>query len=954
MKRIFKVMSVFLLALFFGLFTKVNAETYNVNDKVDLGQYNIYFRQGNAYIRYYGVGQFNYMYFYRDFNNVEHKAYCLNLGLTGAEGGDYVVDASTLVSDPKVASILISGSPYKSLAELGLNNEEEATMATQFAVWVYLDNLNLDAITPYQAGNENVVNAIRQIYTNGMNMAYTTEAVLKKKKNGVVDIDNINDSYYSIKYNISHNDNVKNIDLSTLGINGVMITDLNNNPISNINNVSEFKILIPRTSITKNEELILNFVAQSKQTSVMFGATSDPSRQNIGLLLDPVNIKNIQDKLTVNYKTYNINIRKIDKDNSSRIAGVTFRFQDMNGNNLGDFTTNSNGEINVDVQKDLGIITEKQIKVTEISAPSNYVLDTSNTRTISIKWNDSTSIDFKNEKKKAQIKVIKVDLDNNQVKLQGVKFNVLNSKNEIVETLTTNANGEATTGRLPIDETYRIQEVSTLQNYVLNSEVKTVTLTQNDIKNITFTNELKKGQIRIIKVDKYNNEVRLKDIEFKVLDEDNNLVDTLVTDENGEAITKRLRIDKKYKIQETKNLEDYDLNEEVKTVTLTQNQITDITFENELKKGKIKVIKVDLDDNEVKLKGIEFKVFDEDNNLVDTLVTDENGEAITKDLRVDKTYNIKETRTLENYVLNEEEVKVTLKPAEIKEITFENEKIKGQIKVIKLSIDDNKYTKLKAESPIKDVEFKVYDIKNNLIETIVTDENGIAITGDLLKGKYILKETKQGKYYLLNEKVFEFEIKNHREVLEQVVYNDSVDIDIEIEKTGFIETQNKDNIFYNFKNIHNKSNVPLDNFTWNDLLPTDAVRLDKIYTGTWNEKLEYSVWFRTNKNDFKVFIDKLDSETVYELDFNDLELKEDEYITEFEFRFGTVKVDFKEEESPIVFVNMLDKLKNGFTFTNYTKVSGDYLEEHIEDKDKWTTIIYNREVKLNKELPKTR
>ena len=51
---------------------------------------------------------------------------------------------------------------------------------------------------------------------------------------------------------------------------------------------------------------------------------------------------------------------------------------------------------------------------------------------------------------------------------------------------------------------------------------------------------------------------------------------------------------------------------------------------------------------------------------------------------------------------------------------------------------------------------------------------------------------------------------------------------------------------------------------------------------------------------------------------------------------------------------MLDKLKNGFTFTNYTKVSGDYLEEHIEDKDKWTTIIYNREVKLNKEIPKTR
>lgn len=240
-----------------------------------------------------------------------------------------------------------------------------------------------------------------------------------------------------------------------------------------------------------------------------------------------------------------------------------------------------------------------------------------------------------------------------------------------------------------------------------------------------------------------------------------------------------------------------------------------------------------------------------------------------------------------------------------------------------------------------------------MVDTIITNKDGVATTKDLVKGKYKLKEVKQGKYYLLNEEIFEIEIKNHKEVIEQIVYNDSVDIDIEIEKTGFIETQNKDNIFYNFKNIHNKSNVPLNNFTWNDTLPTDAIRLDKIYTGTWNEKLEYSIWYKTNKNDFRMFIDKLDSERVYELDFNKLELQEDEYITEFEFRFETVKIDFHEIESPIVYVNVLDGLKNGYVFTNNTRVSGDYLEEHIEDKDKWTTIIYNKKVIKGKELPKT-
>lgn len=419
------------------------------------------------------------------------------------------------------------------------------------------------------------------------------------------------------------------------------------------------------------------------------------------------------------------------------------------------------------------------------------------------------------------------------------------------------------------------------------------------------------------------------------------------------AISKNLRIDKKYKIQETKTLKDYDLNNEIKTITLKENEITNITFENELKKARIKIQKVDLDNNEIKLEGIEFKLFDEDKNLIQTLITDKKGECISKELRVDKKYILKETKTLSNYVLNDEVINITLSPDELKTIAITNEKIKGKIKVVKYSSEDNKYTELISNTPLENVVFEIIDSNNQVVDKITTNKDGIAITKDLLKGTYIVREIKQADYYLLNENVFEIEIKNHNEVIEQVVYNDSVDIDIEIEKTGFIETQNKDNIFYNFKNIHNKSNVPLDNFTWNDTLPIEAVRLDKIYTGTWNEELEYSVWYKTNKEDFKLFKDKLSTQEVYELDFNNLELQEDEYVIEFEFRFGKVKIDFKEIESPIVFVNMLDNLKNGFTFTNNTKVSGNYLEEYIEDTDNWTTIIYNKEVKINEELPKT-
>lgn len=678
MKKLIKITMIALFTIICGIFTNVFADTYNVNDQVNLGKYNIYYRLGPSYVRYKGVGQWNYMYYYRDYNNVEHKAFCLNLGMTGAEAGDYTVDANQLIQDPKVSSILISGSPYKTLSELGLNNEDEATFATQFAVWVYLNNLNIEQITPYASGNENVVNAIKKIYSDGMSMNYTSEAILNLNKVGNADIDNIDREYYSQTYSMGYNTNVKSIELSTMGIDNVKITDLNNNEISDINNVNEFKILIPRSSITQNKELLLNFRTQSKQTSVMFGATNMSDRQNMGLILDPVNFRNVQDRFTVEYKTSKINLQKVDKDTKEPVANVKFKFETLTGENLGEYITNEKGTIELDVQKDLNILKEQKIKVTEIEVPSNYYIDNdNNSKIIDIEWG--------------------------------------------------------------------------------------------------------------------------KDISLK----------------------------------------------------------------------------------------------------------------------------------------------------------FENEKIKGKIKVVKLSSEDNKYTKLLKSSPLKDVEFEILDINGKVVDKIKTNEEGIAVTKDLLKGKYYIKEVKQAKYYLLNKDIYEVEIVNHKDLIEKKVLNDSVDIDIEIEKNGFIETQNKDNIFYNFKNIHNKSNVPLNNFTWNDTLPTDAIRLDKIYTGTWNEKLEYSVWYKTNKNDFRMFIDKLDSEKVYELDFNKLELQEDEYITEFEFRFGTVKIDFHEIESPIVYVNVLDGLKNGYVFTNNTRVSGDYLEEHIEDKDKWTTIIYNKKVKLTKELPKT-
>ena len=660
--------------------------------------------------------------------------------------------------------------------------------------------------------------------------------------------------------------------------------------------------------------------------------------------------KSTNQNITNDHKKGNLKIYKVDKDNHKIALGnVQFdlyseEFQKV----IGTYTTDVNGEISI---KNLRIGNYKLIEK-NTGEWYNLAEDT----TVEVKWNTTEENTIENELKKGQVKVIKIDLDNKEVKLQGVKFDVLDENGKILETITTDENGEAYTSRYAIRDYSKltIREKETLENYVLNDTPQTVVLEAEQIKTVTFTNELKKGQIKVIKVDQDNNEVKLKGVEFKVYDEDKNLVDTLITDENGEATSKRLRIDKKYTVQESKTLENYVLNEIPQIVTLTQDQITDLTFKNELKKGQIKVIKVDKDNNEVKLKGVEFKVYDEDKNLVDTLITDENGETTSKRLRIDKKYTVQESKTLENYVLNEIPQTVTLTQDQITNLTFENELIKGYIRVIKVSKEDNKYNGDVKGSRLENAKFEVYDENNNLVDTLVTDKNGEATTKELLKGKYTLKEVESPDYYILTDEIFEAEIIKHQEIVDAKVEDDNVDIDIEVTKKGFIETQNKDNIYYDFSNIHNKSNIALDNFTWSDSLPTNALRANKIYTGTLNEDLTYSVWYKTNLSDDYIMLkDGLSTLVNNEVKFTDATLKEGEFITDFQFRFGTVKSDFKEVEKPRLYCDMLDNLPNGFIFVNHTKASGNYKDIYVEDKDDWKTITYLKEIETTQKLPRT-
>lgn len=634
---------------------------------------------------------------------------------------------------------------------------------------------------------------------------------------------------------------------------------------------------------------------------------------------------------------------------------------------------------------------------------------------------------FNDKSFKSVISIVKQDIDTQKtIKISGATFKIKNVETgeyfgywswnplpQYINSWTTDETGTVMTNeQLPAGK-YQLEELSSPKGYLVSNapvefevtsntayetlpdgSTPVITIKQKDQAVKGKINVEKKGEVLVdFKDRKFIYEERgLANAKYQiyaredVLDPANDgaviykkdtLVDTIITNAEGKAVSKELPLGE-YSVKECLAPENFILSDTIKNVSLTyKDQNTSIVFDNasftnERQKAEVNVYKKDKDDERL-LANAEFSLYAKNditnykgeviikaNDLIETAISDENGKAIFKaDLPLSQ-FLLKETKAPKGYIASDEIITIDAKykgqDVKILNLEYEmkNEKMKGHIQVIKTSSEDNGYSKLPKGSPLENVVFEIYDSENNLVGTITTDKNGKAVSKELVIGKYTIKEVSSAKYYLLNEKVYDAEIVDDG-TIDVNITNDNVDIDVEIKKEGFIETKNKDNIFYNFSDIKNNSNVPLDNFTWRDTLPTEAVRIDKIYTGTWNEDLEYAVYYKTNKTEeYKLFKDKLNTQKIYELNFNELKLVEDEYVTEYEFRFGKVKIGFKEVESTILYCNMLDGLGNGFVFTNHTKVSGTYYDAYVEDTDDWTTITYFKEIKVDEVLPRTR
>lgn len=285
--------------------------------------------------------------------------------------------------------------------------------------------------------------------------------------------------------------------------------------------------------------------------------------------------------------------------------------------------------------------------------------------------------------------------------------------------------------------------------------------------------------LELIKIDSQTKKP-LSNVTFEITNENGQKLGEYTTNEKGIIQLNNLKPGV-IKIKEIKVDEKYILNGKVEQVLLQWGKISKIEIENSRKKGSLKVVKVDSENEEIRLEGIEFELYNDKKELINKLVTNKNGQAVIENLDIG-TYTIKEVKTNEEYVLNEEEIKLKIEWNKETQLEIKNEKIKGQIKIVKISEDDNKITGKKAGTPIANVEFEIKNENGEIVQTVITNEQGIAITNKLEKGKYYIKETKTDESYELNSTIYEIEIIENNQIVNIQITNKSKN---KLPRTGF-------------------------------------------------------------------------------------------------------------------------------------------------------------------------
>lgn len=453
----------------------------------------------------------------------------------------------------------------------------------------------------------------------------------------------------------------------------------------------------------------------------------------------------------------------------------------------------------------------------EVDTAIRYVVPEK--QTAAVEWNTVTNKSFTNILKKWNVTVTKSDaetgLPQGDATLAGAVYGIYKG-DQLVDTYTTDANGQFTTKYYVCGDDWTIREITPSEGYLLDNTVypigaaaKNYTMEYNTTAS-DVTEQIIKGRIAIIKhTDDGETQLETPEVgaEFAIFlkaagSYDNAKAserDYLTCDENGYAATKDLPYGI-YTVHQAKGWDGRELLADFDVYIAKDGQTYRYLANNRNFESYIKIVKVDAETGKViPLAGAGFRLYRPDRSLItqtftypevttiDTFYTNSDGYLITPEkLEYGTGYSLVEVSAPYGYTLNSEPIyfDVTADNATeentvtVVEVTKPNTAQKGVIRISKsgeafssVTEADGIYQPVFA---VKGLEGAVYEITaaediitpdgtlryaaGAVVDTVTTDETGLAESKPLYLGKYEVKEITAPTGYVLNTEIHTAEL----------------------------------------------------------------------------------------------------------------------------------------------------------------------------------------------------
>ena len=642
----------------------------------------------------------------------------------------------------------------------------------------------------------------------------------------------------------------------------------------------------------------------------------------------------------------------IEGTENEPLSGVAFKVVDGSGAAVGPddgvYYTDKAGEIVLN-----GLEPGTTVVAREIKSVDGFVLD-GTPQDILIKAGTVQNLTFWNKRQGALI-INKLDAVTKKP-LEGVTFKITMANGEFIP----DENGKISSNGLyytnesgqiilkGVTGTLVVTEEKSISGYTIdeNTRTQTVVVNPDDTQSLYFYNA-PIGGVELIKVNVADETQRIPNTTFEIRRvSDGGLVETVTTGTDGRVYVPLAS--GSYYAVETKAGKGFQLDSTPIYFTVEDGKTTTKTVTNKAISG-ILIHKVNAVTGEG-IYGVSFILYDNGNTPIAQETSDDRGYVRFEGLE-DGRYYLRELEN-EGYIPDTQKKTVYVKSGETTEIEWQNTPITGQIQITKRSADYNPTNGLPAGTLLEGAVFEITDKAGNVVDTIRTNNRGLAVSKQLPLSRYFVREVKAPEHYGISEKELTVYLEHEGQIVRIEVQDSNLLTGVSIKKTGPVQAVPSQPIRYVFSEIKNSSTTTLNSFYWRDQLPAQ-VTLDKIVTGSYNQALSYKVVYKTNlSGDYRTLADNLSTSKVYVLDARPavLGLVANERVTEVMFVFGIVPAGFAQVETPYIYATARSGLANSSGIVNVADVGGLYNGQWIQAVSRWLTTVYT---KTTVKLPKT-